>query len=297
MDVTRFDSVTKLFASRRLSRRQAVAGASAGLAAGALGAAGVTVASAQEATPALPSGADAEAPAMLFVQSFQSGSIAPSEAAEGRYTVTLDHGLGQTIYFSDRPDRIVGAMPTGPFLEWLGFPDDNPPNAAIVTDNGDGETTLAVVELFAPVYDPATATATYELAVLEQWEDSTDLGFTETPANLAAMGATFGTSHLFIDGIDDCPDATMSCVVSATGETAGTIDNSEHDGYCYFAGNFACFPCQPWVNADENRNYWLDQCSERFEACAGGLCNLWNYCTRDAPLGHTWCQDSDFRNG
>ena len=37
--------------------------------------------------------------------------------------------------------------------------------------------------------------------------------------------------------------------------------------------------------------------SERFAACAGGLCRLWNYCTRDAPLGHIWCRDSDFRNG
>ncbi len=48
---------------------------------------------------------------MLFVQSFQSGSIAPVDGAEGRYTVTLEQGLGQTIYFSDRPERIVGTEP------------------------------------------------------------------------------------------------------------------------------------------------------------------------------------------
>lgn len=40
MDPTTFDSITKLFASRRLSRRQAVTG-SAGLAAGALAATGI----------------------------------------------------------------------------------------------------------------------------------------------------------------------------------------------------------------------------------------------------------------
>ena len=43
---------------------------------------------------------------------FQSGTVAPKDGPEGRYTVTLEHGLGQTIYFSDRPDRIVGAAPT-----------------------------------------------------------------------------------------------------------------------------------------------------------------------------------------
>lgn len=295
MDATRFDSLTRLFSNRRISRRKAVAGAGTGIAASALAAAGISGAAAQDsATPVASDGTRAEAPAMLFVQSFQAGSIEPKAGEEGRYTVTLDHGLGETIYFSDRPERIVGSFPTDKFLDWLGFTPDNPPNAAILTDNGDGETTLAVVELFDPVYDADTATASYDLAILDHWQDGTSLNFTETPVDLGTIGATFGTTHLFIDGADDCPDATMSCMNASTGEVAGTIANEEHDGYCYFAGNFACFPCEPWVNGEENHAYWLNQCEERFEECAEDGCYLWNYCTRDAPLGHTWCKDSDF---
>ena len=76
---------------------------------------------------------------MLFIQSFQSGSVVPKDGAEGRYTLTLEQGLGHTIYFSDRPDRIVGAPRPPQFLEGLGFPDDNPPNAALVVETADGQ--------------------------------------------------------------------------------------------------------------------------------------------------------------
>jgi hypothetical protein len=57
----------------------------------------------------------------LFVQSFRSGSIAPKAGTDGAYTLTLEHGLGQKIYFSDRPERVVGADPTPQFLKGFGF--------------------------------------------------------------------------------------------------------------------------------------------------------------------------------
>src|SRR5688500_2632610 len=200
MDASRFDAVSKLFARRRMSRRQALKQGGAGLAAAGLTAAGLTAAAAQEATPE-PATTDAEPETpTLFVQSFQSGTIAPTEGAEGRYTVTLEHGLGQTIYFSDRPDRIVGAMPTDRFLGVLGFPPDNPPNAALVVQQPTGATDVAVVELFDPVYDPAGPGVTYEVAVLAEWERTLELGVQETPADLAAVAPTFGAAHLFIDG-------------------------------------------------------------------------------------------------
>ena len=284
MDPIRFDSVSRFFANRRVTRRQALAGTGAGLAAGALTAAGFSVAAAQEATPETSAAASGGSPTMLFVQSFQSGDIAPKEGAEDRFTVTLDHGLGQTIYFSDRPDRIVGALPTDRFLANLGFPADNPPNAAIVTKSESGETTISVVELFDPVYDPATATATYDLAVLENWQDSTALGITETPVHPGELGATFGAAHLFIDGLVDCPDTTMTCFHN--GEAVGTIANADHDGYCD-QGTLACYPCE-----NPTPSYWIDQCNQRFDACAGD-CTLWNFCSRDALFGDTWCQHSD----
>ncbi len=134
--------------------------------------------------------ARAAAPATLFVQSFHSGTITPNKHVDGHYTITLDPGLGETISFSDRPDRTVGSTPTAAFLEGRGFSEANPPNAAILTSNAEGDTTLAIVELFAPVYDAATASVTYDVEILDHWKDEAELGFSETPVNLDALGTT-----------------------------------------------------------------------------------------------------------
>ena len=272
MNPTMIDTITRLFADRKLSRRQSLA-AGAGIAAGALATPALS-AVAQDATPVASDATlvapDAEhGPEMLFVQSFQSGSIVATPDVEGRYTLTLEHGLGETIYFSDRPDRIVGSSPTAAFLDGLGFSDDNPPNAAILTHNQEGDSTLAVVELFNPIYDEETATLTYDVSLLEHWRDGTDLGFSETPVDVDAIGDTFGTAHLFID---DCngwdtycfsPDPTLGI----SGHV-GTISTLEYDGFCYGWSTMMCLPCQPWIadHEDAERN-WIQQCNVRFPDC------------------------------
>ena len=150
MDANRFDRISKLFAGRRRSDQASPRPQG-------------------EATPAAmdqPRG-DAE---LLFVQTFRAGAVAPKEGTAGRFTLTLEGGHGQTVYFSDRPDRRVGTTPTDRFLNLLGFPDDNPPNAALVVETAPGETDVAVIELFAPIYDEATGGVTYEVEVLENWE-------------------------------------------------------------------------------------------------------------------------------
>ncbi len=156
MDPVRFDRISKFFADRKMSRRAAVIHGGTGLAAGALASVGLTSAIHAQDAPATPESdvapeIEAKTP-YLFVQSFQSGSITPTEGQDGTYTLTLEHGLGQTIYFADRPSRDVGAVPTPEFLDGLGFPEDNPPNAALVVETAPGETDIAVVELFNPNY-------------------------------------------------------------------------------------------------------------------------------------------------
>ena len=144
MDKNRFDRISRAFAERRVSRRKPFTTGVTGLAASALAVAGARRSSvAQEATPAMEPGNDtlAGAPTMLFVQTFQSGTIATVEGVEGRYTLTLEGGHGQTVYFSDRPARLAGATSTGEFLDRLGFPDDNPPNAALVVETAPGRPT------------------------------------------------------------------------------------------------------------------------------------------------------------
>ena len=165
MKASRLDRISKALAQPRLSRRRTLAQGAAGLVAGTLTAPGVIRgAAAQEATPASDPGsaAPAEGPTMLSVQTFQSGTITPIEGVAGHYTLTLEAGTGQTVYFSDRPGRIVGTNPTPQFLDGLGFPADNPPNAALVVETAPGETDVAVVELFDHRDGPVSQSVTYE---------------------------------------------------------------------------------------------------------------------------------------
>jgi hypothetical protein len=278
MDAKRFDSISKLFADRRLSRRDALVKGGVGLAAAGLATAGLTSASAQEATPSAETTGSKKTPPMLFLQSFQAGSIAAKDGVADTFTLTLEQGLGQTIYFSDRPDRIVGATSTPDFLNTLGFPADNPPNAALLLDGGEGNTEFAVLELFSPVYDVDTHTATYDVQILQQWEQSLDLVFSDQPKDLADVTPSFGAAHLFIDGILDCPNADLICFTGnhfdASSPHIGTIPNLDHDGYCIQSASTYCYPCA----APAAGGNWEDECNRRFTEC-NGECHYWPSCT------------------
>lgn len=265
MDASRFDTVSRLFAQRRLSRREALSRAGVAVAGGAalaagLGSAEAGSALAQEATP--PSG-DADKIQFLFVQSFQSGSIAPKEGADGRFTLSLQQGLGSTIYFSDRPARIAGAAPTDKFLAGLGFLEDNPPNAALVISSPDGTTDIAVLELFNPVFDPASPGVTYEVAALAEWEISLEMGFSEQPADLSSFDGEFGSSHLLID---DCPDWDLWCVNYDEQEGAKLPGVY---GSCFNWSDLACRMCS-------SKSYYQSLCSQHFpDICSGSpACEL-----------------------
>jgi hypothetical protein len=245
MDTARFDRISSMFAQNRLTRRRAIQTGTAGLAAVGLAATGLKAAVAQDASPAADAGdtRTLSSSEFLFVQSFESGSIAPKEGAEGAYTLTLQHGLGQTLFFSNRPERIVGATPTPTFLEGLGFSPDNPPNAALVIGTEEGGTDIAVVELTNPTYDTASSTATYDVSVLENYEAEIDMELQEAPADLAAVAASFGAAHLFID---DCADGSVTCMhwngnqgllPSEGGRPISPV------GFCWNWATFRCEPC------------------------------------------------------
>ncbi len=271
MDTTRFETISKLFAGRR-TRRQALAqvGASLAAAVGGPGLARQAVAQDAAATPATTSAED-EAPMFLFLQAFQSGSVVPKEGAEGRYVLTLEQGLGQTVYFSDRPDRIVGAAPTPKFLEGLGFPDDNPPNAALVVETEAGQTEVAVLELFAPAYDEATHTATYEVAVLAEWERQGETGgavFSETTQSLAEQFPRFEAAHLFID---DCPDAApLQCYKECGSDPVANLGTR---GMCWSWADWTCHPCVgDWQGT-------AFECGFNFASCISGcFTDHWGVC-------------------
>jgi hypothetical protein len=195
MDTRQFDRIARFLANHRLSRRRALASGGTGLITGAVVASGIAPATsaAQGATPV--AGDDVE---LLFVQSFSGGTVAPS-GEDGAYTMTLEGGLGETIYFSDRPNREVGAAPTSEFITVFDTTTDDPPNAALVA--GD---MILVAELTSASLDEASGTLTYEATLLG--EEDVDMQFEHAMADAPTGEVALETSHLFIDGVDQCCD-------------------------------------------------------------------------------------------
>ncbi|CAN5591703.1 hypothetical protein BH09CHL1_BH09CHL1_11900 [soil metagenome] len=264
MNADRFDTVARLFASRRLTRR-ALAQGGVGLTASAVAVGFSETSQAQEASPVPTPDAD-RGPETLFVQSFQHGSIVPMDGSDDTFTLTLEGGLGQTIYFSDRPARDVGVTPTPTFLANLGFPAENPPNAALVV-TADDDTDITIVELFNPRYDEATHTATYDVTLLKEWESKVDLGFAEAPTDLAELHPTFGAAHLFID---DCLDYYLIC--KPAGAEGGFKERSM--GFCYSWLQGYCLPCEPWYKLDRDATaYWAGWCNDQHPAECQGNCS------------------------
>jgi hypothetical protein len=270
MDPTRFDRIAKRFAARRLSRRQALRQGGTGLAVGALAAAGVRrPAGAQEATPA--AGAAGKVP-FMFVQTFGSGSLAPKPGEEGVLTLTAEHLAGQTLFFSDRQERVVGMVATERFLGTgggapaggtptggLGFTPADPPNAALVFGaSGEAPGEVVVVELLDPTYDPATGTATYEVRVLAD-EAAVDLTLVQQPATAAEAPREFGAASLFID---DCPDGYVYCV-----DSGGTVVAYRPSGYCFSQDYLCCAAC-----GGGDMDYWAAQCNAWYPSDCNGGC-------------------------
>ena len=248
---------------RRVSRRVAVRAGGVGLAAGGFATAGLAPAATQEASPRA-SPASGGKTFFMFVQSFASGRLAPKAGEDGLYELTLAEGLGQTLYFSDRPERIVGSVPTQRFLDGLGFTPANPPNAALVADVGGGDEEILVVELLNPRYDEAARTATYDVAILSDF-DRVDMRFAETPAggeHLAA-GRTYGASHLFID---DCPDVSC-CLRQYPGGREPTCVGPQtyyNGGQCWHGSCFCCESCFGHSEQD-----FADGCNATYPECEG----------------------------
>jgi hypothetical protein len=237
-----------------LSRRKALA-AAGGLAA-AMAGARLTVA--QEATPAsTESGEDIFT---MFVQTAQGGHFVPKPDEEGVYQVVLRGASVQTVYFSDRPHRLVGSVSTADFLAALGFSPDNPPNAAIVAQTEDGGEDVIVVELLNPQWDSRSQTLTYDVVVLDEYVGD---GYGELAQQAdPELPETFGHTSLFID---DCPDLTV-CV----------NDLDSHQGFQRFVAplpggprkqclrrvgeGIHCFVCDEHIN----KNDLAQECAESY---------------------------------
>jgi hypothetical protein len=248
MDPDRIDRIAARLAAHRTSRRATFRTSGVGIAAASLGVAGIRSMSAQDATPVasdeLPDsvllGAAQEPSEFLFVQSFESGSLEPVNGQDGAFTLTLDGANPQTIYFSDRPERVFGLATTSAFLEGLGFTPENPPNAALMVTTDDGVEDVLIIELLDPVWDEASGSLTYSVQVLSNYSDS-GLAFAALQQADYELDQHFGPGGLFVDGCADgrvyChqynPDATMGPPVGPSGMTP----------FCFDYSTSRCLPC------------------------------------------------------
>lgn len=238
----------------------------------ALGAAGVAVAEmiaprqtyARQATPQPGTGVHIYT---MFVQTAHSGTFVPKASEPGVFEITLEGTTAQTVYFSDRPERIVGTVPTSLFLENLGFSPENPPNAAIVAETEAGEDIL-VVELLNPRWDEAALTLTYDVVLLNDYQGD-GLGHLAERQADSELANTFGHASLFID---DCPDI-VSCLgeylvipnipQSADYRRVGPMPGGSV-GRCWSWRELSCLPCDGRSLEDINAI-----CNDTYPECEG----------------------------
>ena len=135
-----------------------------------------------------------------------------------------------------------------------------------------GETDVAVVELFNPLYDPVSQSVTYEVEVLGNWQAELDMEFHEAPTDLAALAPAFGSAQLFID---DCASGDIWCKSNDGGIYPGaTYGRAAYDAeMCW---NYSlCQPCEPYGHTYPDYcagyTYWKNQCNAKFDSCGGGL--------------------------
>jgi hypothetical protein len=204
MNDSRFDAFTR-WAARPTTRRTALGSAGAGLAA--LAVRGVA---AQDASPvAVQESSPMASPAatsgvnLLFVQTGGATTLTPG--TDGIHTLAITGVTAQTLYFSDRPNRVTGAMPTTTFVgAWADAFAGDPPNATLIGHpeaGGDTEEAV-VVELLEATYDAATATLTYQVRILAV-DEIVNRTFEQEPLTVLDAPRQYAEAHLFIDD-DDC---------------------------------------------------------------------------------------------
>ncbi|MHB8119313.1 MAG: hypothetical protein ACYDHX_11385 [Methanothrix sp.] len=117
-------------------------------------------------------------------------------------TLTITGVIPYTVFFSDRPARDAGFAEMKQFLDGFSFDPKNPPNAAVMIEEGAEENDMVVVELTSPQYDETSHKLTYTAKRLDDYAFES-----EWPKDLLiradkAIPETFGKVLIVID---DCP--------------------------------------------------------------------------------------------
>lgn len=119
---------------------------------------------------------------VLFVQVAKSGELKADPQQPNTYCLTLKTVEPFTSYFTDRPNRLTGLMPTSNFVAiWQnGDIKRTPPNVAMETSNlKNGQRVNQVLELSNPIYDAQNHQISYTAKALNNTTVQTmSLGYT-----------------------------------------------------------------------------------------------------------------------
>ncbi len=170
-----------------------------------------------------------------------------NENESGNYTLTITGVVPYTIYFSDRPERVVGFAPMDKFLDGFCFGAIDPPNAAVMLREGENESDVVVAELTSPQFDETNSTLTYTAKVLDDYTFNSDWSHIISKAD-DAIPEAFGNVSIVID---DCPDSFVGCDKSWD-EGCGRIKT----GCCWHTWDFTCEACH-------NDEYYVNKCIEK----------------------------------
>ena len=108
----------------------------------------------------------AVASSLLFSTHGSSGSFKRNRD-KGSYTIKLDGLSDRITWFNDLPERKAGSEDIEDFIGgWNGgFPDGVNPNAALEFTDKNGESDVAVFEMFRPVYNPKRDTLKFRAKI------------------------------------------------------------------------------------------------------------------------------------
>lgn len=126
---------------------------------------------------------------VLFIQIANQGQFIPKPGQYNTYTLKLKKVDPFTSYFTDRPKRITGILPTNQFVNLWHTKDikTTPPNVALETSNiQNGKRINRILVLSDPIYDVKGQEINYTAKILDK--------------NAAPLGnIVLGYTVLFID--------------------------------------------------------------------------------------------------
>lgn len=108
---------------------------------------------------------------VVFIQIANSGTLIPTGTDPTAYKLVLNQVSPFTTYFTDRPNRISGLLPTNQFVDLWHTQDivSTPPNVALETrDSKNGQRINKVLVLSNPIYDSKNQQIYYNAKVLDK---------------------------------------------------------------------------------------------------------------------------------